>query len=454
MIILGLPSITVDELYLQNKINIVKGLFNIIDCGVRTGKTYWAANRLIDYVRDGLYNRILILVDTTALRDQIVEQYSECCDADEFWHPGKKWGEAPNKIGVMCYQRFGMKLMKDGTDFLNDLDVICWDECDSIFNFATTAFNKARTTDFAREGYSNSEILAVIQKYSSKKEYMPLILLGFWEKIIQHEDIYCIGLSATPERAIAYYNVLTSAAYKGKIDAGYCFKDDIYFTNILEHIPTLDPDDGVCYWCYSPYIEPNKGIVAAAKRQGFNAIEIHSPNNEDKPMDSEQLRVYDSIVHTGIVPLPYNFVVVNAALRSGITITDTRFNHLIVNSFKSDDKIQAARMTFPYQRHQRVWLQAIPDQYRNKWMTVTECRVLAEEMAVIDLDKGNKNTTRILTWNRLKDVLPLAGYTVETARKRIDGKLTQCYKISGEWHDIETVDKEFEQLLAAKREQQ
>jgi hypothetical protein len=65
-------------------------------------------------------------------------------------------------------------------------------------------------------------------------------------------------------------------------------------------------------------------------------------------MDSEQLRVLDSIVHTGTVPPPYNFVVVNAALKTGITITDTRFNHLIVNSFKSEDKIQAARMTFPY----------------------------------------------------------------------------------------------------------
>jgi hypothetical protein len=51
----------------------------------------------------------------------------------------------------------------------------------------------------------------------------------------------------------------------------------------------------------------------------------------------------------------------------------------------------------------------------------------------------------------LKEVLPLAGYTVESARKRLDGgKQSTCYKISGEWHDVEMVDKEFEQLLAAK----
>lgn len=444
-----LPSITVDELYQKGKITITKGLFNIIDCGVRTGKTYWATQHLVEYTRDGLYNRVLILVNTVALKQQIIETYTDCCDADEFWVPGKTWGEAPNKIGIMCYQAFVYKLLKT-QDFLQDLDVICWDECDAIFDFAATAFTKARKTDYAREDQSNSEVLAAIQTYSSKAEYMPLILLGFWEKIIQHEDIYCIGLSATPERAIAYYNVLTHASYKGKIDAGYRIDNDIYFTNILEHIKTLSPEGGNYYWCYSPFIEPNKGIVLAASRQGFNAIEIHSKRNEAYPMDSEQLRVYDSIVHTGTVPLPYNFVVINAALKTGITISDTRFDKLIVNSLRAEDKIQAARMTFPYQRHQRVWLPAIPEQYRDTWLTVAECRTLAEELGVQDLDKVNKNSNRILTWNGLKDVLPLAGYTVESARKRIDGKQTQCYKISGDWHDTEVIDKEFEQLLAAK----
>ena len=239
-------------------------------------------------------------------------------------------------------------MLLEDSSFLDDLDVICWDECDAIFNFASSAFTRARKTDFARKDMSNSEVLAHIQAASTKPEYMPLVLLGLWEKIIQHQDIYCIGLSATPERAIAYYNVLTGASYKGKIDAGYRFKDDIYFTNILEHIKTLEPEEGHGYWCFSPYIEPNKGIVAAAERQGFKAIEIHSLSNTDKPMNAEQRRVYDSIIHTHIIPPPYDFVVVNNALKTGITIEDTRFDHLIVNSFRPEDKEQAARMTFPY----------------------------------------------------------------------------------------------------------
>jgi len=42
----------------------------------------------------------------------------------------------------MCYQRFGFKLLKaKDMDFLKELDVICWDECDAVFDFAINAFN-------------------------------------------------------------------------------------------------------------------------------------------------------------------------------------------------------------------------------------------------------------------------------------------------------------------------
>jgi len=55
-----------------------------------------------------------------------------------------------------------MRSIKDELGFLDNIDVICWDECDSIFDFATAAFTKARSTDFARKSTSNSEILNII----------------------------------------------------------------------------------------------------------------------------------------------------------------------------------------------------------------------------------------------------------------------------------------------------
>jgi len=444
---------TVSDLQEQQKLIFRRGDYNILDCGVRTGKTYWAINNLAGFTRDGNLNRILFLTDTTALKDQLLTEYGDSCvEADEFWEtPSGTWDADNNKkIGVMCYQRLGAKCLKDELKFLDEIDVICWDECDSIFDFATQAFVRARKTDFARKEVSNAEVLSVIQQFSSKKEYMSLVLLGAWERLIEEGRIMCIGLSASPERAYHYYKSLVSASYQGKLEVGYRMANDIYFCNIIEHVSQLTPELNKGYWCFSPFIEPNQRLVEAACARGFHAIELHSPNNTDKPMSEEQMRVYNMVVATGLVPPEYDFVIVNKALARGITIVDQRFNHLIIDSVNQVDRIQAARQTFNYQRHLKVFAPAIPDEYLNQWLHVEKCRELAEYMAVPELDRNNKNTNRIMTWNKLKDYLPALGYTVEQKRKRIDGKQQQAYFISGEWHDVEVVDNDFLQLVAAK----
>lgn len=448
---------TVTDLAAQNELFFRRGMYNIIDCGTRTGKTYWAVNHLQEYTRDGALNRVLYLVDTNALKNSILESYSDtCADADIFWETPSIWGETTNKIGIMCYQGLGMRLLKGQGQFLENIDVICWDECDSIFDFATQAFIKARKTDYARkvdsynQTISNAEILAVIQKYSSKKEYMPLIMLGAWDSIVNEARILCIGLSATPERARQYYSSLVSASNTGKLEAGYRIAADIYFTNILTHINKLNPEPGRGYWCYSPFIEPNQGIVNAAKKRGFNAIELHSLNNTDKPMDAEQKRVYDIIVTTGMVPMEYDFVVVNKALARGINIVDKRFDNVIIDSYDAADRLQAPRQTFQYQRHLKTLCSQIPNEYLNRWLTIPECRELAELMAVPSLDKVNKNNSKIMTWNSLKDCLPMLGYTVEQKKRTIKGKQQQMCYITGEWHDAEIIDGDFLALVEAR----
>ena len=446
--------VTVTDLQQQQKLVFRRGDYNILDCGIRTGKTYWAINNLAGFTRDGNLNRVLFLVDTTALKDQLITEYGDSCvDADDMWmHDPNTWSVDSKKIGVMCYQKLGQLAIKEQLDWLNEIDVICWDECDSIFDFATQAFIKARKNDFSRPGTSNAEVLSVIQDFSTKKEYMPLILLGAWERLIEDGRIMCIGLSASPERTYAYYKSLVSASYQGKLEVGYRVSHDIYFCNVIEHVNQLEPEAGKGYWCFSPFIEPNQRLVEAARARGFNAIELHSPNNVEKPMTEEQLRVYNMVVTTGMIPLEYDFVVVNKALARGITIIDKRFNHLIIDSVNQVDRIQAARQTFNYQRHLKVFAPKIPEEYLNTWLTVARCRELAEYMAVPEIDKANKNTNRTMTWNKLREYLPAIGYTVEAKRKSLNGKQQQAYYITGQWHDVEIVDNEFLQLVAAKQQ--
>ena len=409
-------------------------------------------NNLASFTRDGNLNRVLYLVDTTALKDQLIQEYGDSCvEANDLWLSNPNtWSIGSKKIGIMCYQAIIYKFIKDDTDFLKEIDVICWDECDSVFDYATQAFAKARRTDFARKDVSNAEVLSVIQQYSSKKDYHSLILLGSWEKIIEEGRIMCIGLSASPERMHQYYKSLVNVSYQGKLEMGYRAAHDIYFCDVIEHVNQLEPELGKGYWCFSPFIEPNQRLVAAANARGFNAIELHSPNNKDKPMTAEQLRVYNTVVTTGMVPLEYDFVIVNKALARGITIIDQRFNHLIIDSINQVDRIQAARQTFQYQRHLKVFAPQIPEDFLNTWLPISKCRELAEYMAVPELDKTNNNTNRIMSWNKLREYLPAIGYTVEQKRKTINGKQQQACYITGEWHDAEFVDNDFLQLVEAK----
>ena len=177
-------------------------------------------------------------------------------------------------------------------------------------------------------------------------------------------------------------------------------------------------------------------------------IELHSPNNEDKPMTPEQMRVYNMVVATGMIPPEYDFVIVNKALARGITIVDQRFNHVIIDSVNQVDRIQAARQTFQYQRHLKVFAPEIPAEFLNQWLTLEKCRQLAEYMAVPEMDKANRGRT--MSWNKLKEYLPAIGYSVEQKRKKIGGKIYQCYYITGEWHDVEVVDNSFLELVNAK----
>ena len=82
--------LTVTDLQNTNQLKFFRGRYNILDCGVRTGKTYWAVNNLTQFTRDGKLSRILFLTDTTALKAAIIEQYGESCqEVNDLWIKGK-----------------------------------------------------------------------------------------------------------------------------------------------------------------------------------------------------------------------------------------------------------------------------------------------------------------------------------------------------------------------------
>lgn len=241
----------------------------------------------------------------------------------------------------------------------------------------------------------------------------------------------------------------------------FVLKDkDTFFTDIEKVIETLSPEKNTGIWCYTSRIHCAQSIVKQAEKRGFKAIELHSRNNTDYPLNSEQKRVLDTLFHTGMIPEEYNFVVSNGALFRGFSLRDQRFTKLIVNSLNTVAQEQAGRMVFPYSRALKTYAEAIDDKYLNRWLTLDECRDLAEEMAVPVPSKSKKHLTYVdekiepMSWNKLKDFLPSIGYEVEKNRKVLEknGKQQIVYRITGEWQPFIPTDEDFLAMLEEKGE--
>lgn len=225
-----------------------------------------------------------------------------------------------------------------------------------------------------------------------------------------------------------------------------------YFSDTFSYIQeNFSSEKNTGVWCYSPWIKENQKIVELANNLGFSAIELHSANNKDFPLNEEQKLAIDIIETSGMVPLKYNFVVVNKAFARGFNLHDKRFNQLIVNSTDLVDREQARRQTFEVRcQHFKTLFPSIPLEYLNRWLSTKECRELADLINLPDLEQlKNKQNSRQMSWNKLKDYLPSIGYTVEKKRKMLDGKQQIAYFITGEWKEKKQINDSFMELVRA-----
>lgn len=173
---------------------------------------------------------------------------------------------------------------------------------------------------------------------------------------------------------------------------------------------------------------------------------MHSSNNKDYPLTEEQKKVIKELENSGKVKENYNFIISTNCL--DYELKDERFDFLIFNSFKKEEREKTIYVSFPFMCALKVVVLPIPETYLNKWLNMEECRELANLMNISDFT--TTAAKRIMTWNKLKDYLPNIGYTAEGKRKRIDGKLQQCYFITGTWKDAEIEDGNFLSLVEAK----
>lgn len=220
--------------------------------------------------------------------------------------------------------------------------------------------------------------------------------------------------------------------------------ESAYFTNIFEYIETLSINQ--YYFIFSPNIKENQQLAARANELGFRALELHSSNNKDYPLTEKQKKIIKELENSGTIKEDYNFIISTNCI--DYELKDKRFDFLIFNSFKKEEREKTIYVSFPFKCALKTFAPEIPETYLNKWLNMEECRELANLMNISDFT--TTAAKRIMTWNKLKDYLPNIGYTVEGKRKRIDGKLQQCYFITGTWKDAEIEDGNFLSLVEAK----
>lgn len=401
------------------------GKFNVITAPVRCGKTFWAMNNLDKYARGRKY--VLYITDTSVGRQAALSFEDKTIEIDEAWvreRLGRPQIGGPTEdcIRVATYQKLAAMCRRstDALEFLDDVDVVCWDECDSIFDFAISEIDEIKK-EFKRVPIA--EALSMVQKASCQKKYSAIIFLGEIRKVIEKKKTIVVGVSATPERASSYYQSLTSVTYDGGIELKQRARGTSFFTDIMKLIDIL-PKDGY-YYCYGPSVRENQAICKYANSLGFVAEELHSQNNPIGETEA-QAKIRKSILDGLGVPDPYNFLIINKAMGRGYSLSDPRFNTCIQNTTIYADQQQSVRSPFPVYIYQKTMAPQIPEEYLNKEIPVCQWREIVKA-AKLKNDKGE-----LFTWNSLRKILENYGYTVKQRRKAIgDGKHEIYYTISG-----------------------
>ena len=176
------------EIYLSNIITdddierIQPGSFNIIKAPCGIGKTtFMFDDRILSFAR--AKRHVLYLIHNKATRDFIAANHQD--KARVFndnnyngWFDKRRGGiwnseDDEDYVHVMCYQTFAALLRNEGSQWLDDIDLIVWDEFDDIKGYyekevkaiqkLLPEFSKEKLVALIQEGRANSVVNFVYQ---------------------------------------------------------------------------------------------------------------------------------------------------------------------------------------------------------------------------------------------------------------------------------------------------
>lgn len=342
----------------QELSSIQPGLFNVLQAPRGIGKTtFMFDERILSFARHKKH--VLYLIHNKISRDTIAQNHSD--KAKVFtdnncngWFEHRRKGlwtseDDENYVHVMCYQTFAALLRNEGTEWLDDIDLIVWDEFDDIRKYFMKEVNDLRKQ---LPDFSIDKITALLEMGNDKS--IVAFIYKIKNLILDPAKITLLAVSATPELAANLFADYLNYILKGKIEEVYDAKKTLYIESIASALKNKEiiADGEHKFWCYTKYINDILRIETLARQCGFNVLSLWSRDNpkykelwtKDKS-DAIQL-----IQKEGLIPPQYDFVIVNDVIGRAIDIVDTDFQDWLCNSQDYEDIGQFIRARFEPER--------------------------------------------------------------------------------------------------------
>lgn len=433
------------ERYLSNIItqseldSIQPGQFNVIKAPCGSGKTtFMFDDRILNFSR--AKKHVLYLIHNKNTRDFIAHNHQDKAriftdNSYNGWFDKRRekqgiWctEEDEDYVHVMCYQTFAALLRNEGIGWLDDIDLIVWDEFDDFRQYYEKEVEMIRKV---LPNFSREKLIALLQ--DGKPQSVVNFIYQIKTVILEPARIRLIAVSATPEFAAGYFSEYLNYILTGKLECAYDAKQTFFVQDVVAAIKdgTFSPQPGRRYWCYTKYVHEALAIEAVARTKKFTTISVWAEGNDKykSQYTAEKAHVTKTIINSHYVPEPYDFIITTGALGRGVDVYDTTIQNWICNSRDYEEIVQSNRARFaPDCRYlldgTQGWVEFVQDGFAAEyyqWHSLDELRELLEVHPIFSKDTKLK---KLPTFAAVKKEYP----DLFEQRKYGRAKLTQ-YRI-------------------------
>ena len=147
--------------------------------------------------------------------------------------------------------------------------------------------------------------------------------------------------------------------------------------------------------------------------------------DENEEMTDEQLKARDIILRTGLIPEPYNLLIINGSMQEGWNLFDEAVTLAILDTIDLTEQIQALGrirkdidLVVKKTKDKKLLFKniIIPEKYLNEYLNAEDKENLSIELNILN-DKG-----KLRKWTSIRKIITNLGYEIEDKIITIDNK--------------------------------